>query len=459
MAEAAAANGATAAEAAASAQTAANALVRLEKALKDRKALKGVPMNTSLNAIVTKARANAQRAKNAAAARKTAENAEAARVKAEAERAAREAEAARKQAERNARAAANAAAAKAAAEAKARAAAEKAVREQTAATAKAARNAAAAQRKAEANAAAAQQKAAANAAAAKAAAIRSFVLKLWPLTKGKKNGQTKLWKPRIQNDAELTRQVASLKGTLTAADIQNIKNNINRAAASKSIGYWGTWPVQTKNANLNNRISQVKWIVNLGLGGGQAPPAPWRAAEAQREAAAASKVAAVWKGRVTRQKLRNVAVRVVREARAAQLAAQPPVGGARSQSLFALPVLLAQWNKAPGGDNLKAKSNAITAARKSAPATGLGFRELHEFFSSHLNAPEADAATMAFYDYAPTMVKIGKKWVGRPAGTPPPGPKNNPGQIPKNDLVYYFKTIGEMTNANAAKAAGYYYNP
>lgn len=435
------------------------ALARVTKAAANRSALVGVPANLGLGAIVAKAKNNAARAVKVAKQKKNEEDAAAkaaakaaAEAKAAAAKAAAEAnKAAKAKAEANKKAAAKAEANKKAAAAKT-AAEEAAARKAQEEAEKKARNAAAAQAKAEANAAKAAQ-------AAKAANIREFVSKLWKLTPGNTNSRTKLWTPRIKNNAELTRQLESLKGTLSEANITAIKNNINRAVANKKIGYWGVWPAEKKNANLNNRIKQAKWIVNMGLGQPPAPQAPWRAAAAQREAAAATKFAATWRGRVTRQKLRNEAERVGREAYAARLAAQPPVGGARAGTLYSLPLLLDQWNKAAPGSNLKAKSQAVANARKGAAPTGLGFRQLHEFFSTHLNQPEANAATMAFYDHTPVIFKIGRKWNGLPAGSTPAGPKNSPGQMPKNDLMNYFKIVGQMKNANAARAANYYYNP
>jgi hypothetical protein len=202
---------------------------------------------------------------------------------------------------------------------------------------KAAFEAAKAQKAANA-AAAATAKAAANAAAeeARKAAdqqkkIRNFVVKMWPLTKGNTNSRTKLWTPRIQNNAELTRQLNGLKGTLSAANIEAIKTNINKAASNKKIGYLGVWPAEKKNANLNNRIKQAKWIVNLGLGQQPTPQTPWR--QAKKEWNAATRIGARWKGRKVRGAFLNAAQEASKAAMALRAAASVPGGPTKAQQL------------------------------------------------------------------------------------------------------------------------------
>lgn len=438
-------------------KAAANAALALViRAAANRRALPDINANANLNRTVAAAKASATRAAQVAKTMKEEANrVAAARVKANREAAAAAAKAAA-EANKAARAAAAAAAAAKAVE-NARSAAAAAAAE------KRARNAAAAQAKAEANAAKAAANAAKAAKNAQAAKIREFVLKLWPLTKGNTNRQTGVWTPRIKNNAELTQRLKNIKGDLSEANIAAIKNNINRAMANKKIGYWGRGLLERKNANLNNRIKEAKWIVNLGLGQQPTPQAPWRAVAAQREAAA-GKIAQAWRGHKSqvRTKILQNTVKATQDtaARVARMAAQPPVGGTRAGSLFARQALLNQWNRAAPGGNIKAKSTAIFRAR-SAPGTaptGLGFRQLSEFFSGEIrNETEANAATMAFYDHAAQLAKIGKKWNGLLPGTRPPGPKNSPGGIPRNDLVNYFKIIGKMNAVEAARAANYYY--
>ena len=307
------------------------ALARVTKAAANRSALIGVPANANLNRAVAKARANASRAVQVAKNRAAAEAA-AAKAAAEANKAARAAVA---KAAAEAKNAAKAAAAKAAANAKAAAAAQAAANAKTAAEAEAARKA---QAKAAANAAKAAAnaaKAAANAAKAannaQAAKVREFVLKLWKLTPGNTNSRTKLWTPRIQNNAELSRQLNGLKGTLSEANIVAIKANINKAASNKKIGYWGVWPAEKKNANLNNRIKQAKWIVNLGLGQPPAPQAPWR--EAKKGWNAATRIGARWRGRKVRGAFLNAAQEASKAAMALRAATSVPGGPTKAQKL------------------------------------------------------------------------------------------------------------------------------
>ena len=296
------------------------ALARVTRAAANRSALVGVPANAGLGAIVAKAKANASRAVQVAKQMKNAANA-AAKSRREAEAAAAKA--------------AKAAAARAAADAKAAAAAQAAATARTAAAAEAARKAQEAANKQARNSAAAQAKAEANAAKAaknaQAAKVREFVLKLWKLTPGNTNSRTKLWTPRIQNNAELTRQLNGLKGTLSGANIEAIKTNINKAATNKKIGYWGVWPAEKKNANLNNRIKQAKWIVNLGLGQQPTPPPPWR--EARKGWNAATIIGARWKGRKVRGAFLNAAQEAAKAAMAARAAASVPGGLTKAQQL------------------------------------------------------------------------------------------------------------------------------
>ncbi len=277
------------------------ALARVKRAVANRKALEGagVPVHANIAGLVTAATNNHARATVVA----------------------------------------NAAAALAKAEARAAAAAKAAANAQTAAAARAARNELARATKAAANAA----KAAEAASAAKQKQIRDFVLKVWKLTPGTTNSQTKLWAPRIQNNAALTRELQKFKGALTEANINAIKTNINSAAANKKIGYWGG-PFAGKNANMNNKIEQAKWIVNLGLGRA-ARPAPWQLAKAQSNAV--TKIAARWRGRKARGAFYNAATEASKAVVAARAAAAIPGGPTKSKQLAK------QFRLAKIGQNLK----------------------------------------------------------------------------------------------------------
>jgi hypothetical protein len=146
---------------------------------------------------------------------------------------------------------------------------------------------------------------------------------------------------------------------------------------------------------------------------------------------------------------------VSRAAALKALAAAPSSGTRRQQIL--LENLFSKWNNAPGG-TAGNKRAAIAKSRKGAPPTGLGFRQLRDFFKSRgLNNADADLATMAFYNHAPALTKIGTKWVGINAGTALTGPKNNVGQMPKNNLKNYLTIVNGRSNNNANKIVKQYY--
>lgn len=289
------------------------ALARVTAAMTARRALVGVPTNANLNSLVAGAKANVARAVRVA---KT-----------------RAAEAA--QADAAARAAAKAEEARVAAEAKAAAAARAAANKQTAAAARAAEAAQAALNKAAANAQRAAEKAAAANAKIQKDKIRNFVLKIWPLTKGNTNSRTKLWTPRLKNNTNLIRRINSLKGNLTEAEINAIKQNINLAAKNRKIGYFRAGLIDVVDGNLKNRLGQVKWLVNLGLGPRPSPQAPWRVPVAQREAAGA-KIAKAWKNQRSEKRVRAMQNAVKAAAAAeARARAMTPGGAARRGALFA----------------------------------------------------------------------------------------------------------------------------
>lgn len=121
------------------------------------------------------------------------------------------------------------------------------------------------------------------------------------MTKGNTNSRTKLWTPRIKNNTELTRQINSIKGNLTAAQVNAIKQNINLAAKNRKIGYFRTGLLDVVDANLKNRVGQAKWLVNMGLGPQPSPQAPWRAASQRNNAA--RKIGKAWIHRTVKKNI------------------------------------------------------------------------------------------------------------------------------------------------------------
>jgi len=289
-------------EAVAATISSANAQMKVnvvEKSLKAaREAYKKTLRGPGDNARVKRVEAAAARAKTGLAAAQKREAVKAAANKAAANKAAAAAKAAAAKAAAEAKKAANAAAAKAAAEAKAAAAAQAAANAQTAAEAKKARNAQEKAEKAVQNAAAAQAKAVANAAQAQQDAakkkVREFVLKLWPLTKGNFRGNQ--WQARITESNYIKSEISKFNPGLTVSQRNAIIANIIQAEKNKAIGHRGPYGVGGQNKNITQRLNRARALVNIVF-----PPLTV-------QEAAATKIAARWRGGAARNNLRKKAV-------------------------------------------------------------------------------------------------------------------------------------------------------
>lgn len=132
----------------------------------------------------------------------------------------------------------------------------------------------------------------------------------------------------MKNNTNLIRRINGLKGNLTEAEINAVKQNINAAARNRKIGYFRAGLVDVVDGNLKNRLGQVKWLVNLGLGPRpSSQQAPWAAA-AQRNAAA-RKIGKAWIHRTVKKNIVGATRTQLARTRAMQ-----PGGSARATALL-----------------------------------------------------------------------------------------------------------------------------
>jgi hypothetical protein len=175
--------------------------------------------------------------------------------------------------------------------------------------------------------------------------------------------------------------------------------------------------------------------------------------------AAATKIAAVWKGQKARKNFRT-AVNTAKALKAMAnrkkaLAAAPSSGTRRNQVL--LENLFSKWTNAPG-KTLEEKMRAVGKARRGAPPTGLGFRQLHDFFMTKgLGPGEADAVALAFFNNGPTLIKLVNRWKNIKNGTSvPSGPVNTTGKLTGSNLKNYLTIVNERNKQNANRIARFY---
>jgi hypothetical protein len=172
--------------------------------------------------------------------------------------------------------------------------------------------------------------------------------------------------------------------------------------------------------------------------------------------AAATKIAAVWKGQKARKNFRtavNTAKALKAAANRKKAMATAPSSGTRQQQIL-LENLFSTWTSAPGA-TIEKKIAAVGRARRGAPPTGLGFRQLHEFFTSRgLGLEEADAAALAFFDNGTTLIKIVNKW--KNGVNTPTGPINNTGKLSGTNLKNYLTIVGGRNKQNANRIARFY---